>query len=80
MYNEMPQLQKIIIIGQIMSLGEGLERPLRALLSKRPYSAAFVFEHASRDSFKELGEGNGYQYFINAVNATTIYEFEAIGL
>ena len=53
-----------------------MERPLRRCLSKRPYAAAFVVEMASMDSFRELNSGNGFTYFSEAVDSTTIYELD----
>ena len=56
----MPMIEKVIIIGQIFELGFIFHRPLRSILSERPYAAAFVVETASIDVFRELADGNGY--------------------
>ena len=49
-------------------------------MKQRPYSAAFVVEMSSRESFTELSEGNGFTYYIEAVESSTIYEIEQLSI
>ena len=79
LFNEMSMIEKVILVGQILEHSEGMERPLRRCLSRRPYSPAFVIEISSMEAFKELSNGNGFTYYKEAIEATTIYELDQLG-
>ena len=74
---EMPILQKIDVIGNILDLGFEIQSELIPVLAQKPYASAFTLNQATIESFKELDDlFDGYKTFDAAVEATILYEIE----